>query len=509
MVLSRILGFFRNSVIADLFGQGRLTDAFNAAYLVPDTVYMVLIGGGISSAFIPVISRYIAANDDEEGWLITSIAFNAVAVAMLVVVGIGMVFAPWYLHLLLPGFPPGKLALTIGLTRITLASIFFHSLNGVLIGTEYAYNSYWGTALGPLAYNIVIIAVGVVLAGPFGIYAFAWSTLVGAFVNFLIQLVGVLRIGANYYPSLAISHAGIRRIGKLILPVAIGLSIAQLNLLINQSFLASTLPQGSLNALVLASRVMLVPIMFAISIGITLLPNLSRQAAVQDIRGFRRSFSESLRAVLFVCIPASLGLLILAHPVIQILFQHGNFNERATDITSSALAYYAVGITGYGAYEIIARGFYALEDTRTPVRIGIAALVVGIALNFAFVRIFRGLGPAGGADGLALAYSATGLLNAFLLLLALRRKMGSLDGRRVARTVLRASFASVWMVASVLLVSWILPHLLFGPHVLQMFLSLFLPIVVGMAVFLISARLSGAEEANWLIGTVLRRLRRT
>ncbi|EQD37368.1 integral membrane protein MviN, partial [mine drainage metagenome] len=207
-----------------------------------------------------------------------------------------------------------------GLTRITLASIFFHSLNGVLIGTEYAYNTYWGTALGPLAYNVVIIIVGVILAAPLGIYAFAWSTLAGAFINFLIQVVGVLRIrGATYFPSIAVSHPGIRRILHLIVPVAIGLSIAQLNLLINQSFLASTLAPGSLNALMIASRVMLVPIMFAISIGITLLPNLTRQAAVRDLPSFRRSFSNSLRAVIFISIPASVGLLVLADPIIQVL----------------------------------------------------------------------------------------------------------------------------------------------------------------------------------------------
>lgn len=508
MVLSRILGFLRNSVISALFGQGRLTDAFNAAYLVPDTVYMVLIGGGISSAFIPVLSRYIASEDPEEGWRFTSIAFNAVAVVMIVVISLGILFAPWYLQILLPGFPPGKLALTIGLTRITLASIFFHSLNGVLIGTEYAYNTYWGTAVGPLAYNLVIIAVGVVLAAPLGIYAFAWSTLVGSFVNFLIQLIGVLRIGARYHPSLWLSHPGIKRTVRLIVPVMIGLSIAQLNLMINQSFLASTLPQGSLNALVLASRVMLVPIMFAISIGITLLPNLTRQAAVRDLQGFRRTFANSLRAVLFISIPASVGLLVLARPIIEVLFQHGAFTSHATDVTASTLVYYAIGIVGYGAYEIIARGFYALEDTRTPVRIGVAALLVGIGLNFLFLNLFRGLGVAGGADGLALAYSVTGLLNAFLLLFALRRKVGSLGGRSIARTTVRSTVATLWMVAALLVVEWLLPHFLFGPHLVQLALILVFPMVVGGVVFIVAARLLGAEEAGWLIGTVLRRVRR-
>lgn len=508
MVLSRILGFFRASAIAALFGQGFATDAFNAAYLVPDTIYMILIGGGISSAFIPVLTRYISDEREDEVWRVTSIAFNIVAVGLSLVLGLGMLFAPWYLHLILPGFGPEKLALTVELTRITLGSIFFHGLNGVLIGTEYAYSSFFGTAVGPLVYNLAIIVIGVILAGPFGIAAFAWSTLIGAFLNFLVQLWGVWRLRPRYHPSLDIHHPGIGRIFGLMLPVAFGISLAQINLLVNQSYLASTLPQGSVNALTLASRVELVPVMFAISLGITLLPNLSRYAAVRDMESFRRSFSDALRAVLFVTIPASLGLLLLSEPVVEVLFQHGAFGGTATIVTASALLYYSIGITGYAAYEIIARAFYALSDTRTPVVIGIISLVVGIVLNFVLTRIFSGPHGVGGERGLALAYSLTGLLNAWLLLAALRRRAGPLQGRRTARTAVRAILAGIGMLAVVWLSERLTPYLMFGPSVVKGIIELLWPMTVGVLAYFVFARLLGAEEVAWLLRIVLRRLRR-
>ncbi len=508
MVLSRILGFFRASAIAALFGQGLASDAFNAAYLVPDTIYLILIGGGISSAFIPVLTRYIADENEGEVWRVTSISFNVAAVGLSVVLGLGMLLAPWYLHIILPGFGPQKLALTVELTRITLASIFFHGLNGVLIGTEYAYSSFIGTAVGPLVYNLAIIVIGIALAGRFGIAAFAWSTLVGAFLNFLVQLWGVLRLRPRYHLSLDIHHPGIGRIFRLMLPVAFGMSLAQINLLVNQSYLASTLPQGSVNALTLASRVELVPVMFAISVGITLLPNLSRQAAMRDMQGFRRSFSDGLRAVLFVTIPASLGLLLLAEPTVEVLFQHGAFNGTATLVTSGALIYYSVGITGYAAYEIIARAFYALSDTRTPVVIGVITLVISIILNFLLVRLFSGPHGVGGERGLALAYSLTGLLNAWLLLVALRRRAGPLQGRRTARTAVRAIIAGLGMLAVVWLSEHLTPFLMFGPRILQDVIELLWPMAAGILSYFVLARMLGAEEVSWLLGIALRRLRR-
>ncbi len=508
MVVSRILGFFRNTAIAALFGQGFATDAFTAAYLVPDTIYMILIGGGVSSAFIPVLTRYLADEREDEVWRVVSISVNIVAVGLAAVLGVGMLLAPWYLHLLLPGFGAAKLALTVGLTRITLASIFFHGLNGVLIGTEYAYSSFTGTALGPLVYNVAIILVGIALARPFGIAAFAWSTLIGSFLNFAVQLWGVMRLRPRYHLSLNLHHPGIRRIFSLMVPVAFGMSLAQINLLVNQSYLASTLPQGTVNALTLASRVELVPVMFAISVGITLLPNLSRQAAMRDMQGFRRSFSDAMRAVLFVTIPASLGLLLLAEPVVEVLFQHGAFSGEATIVTSSALVYYSIGITGYAAYEIIARGFYALGDTRTPVLIGVITLVVSIILNFLLVHLFSGPHGSGGERGLALAYSLTGLLNAWLLLSAFRRRAGPLQGRRTARTAVRAVLAGLGMLVVLSLGEHLTPLLVFGPSIVRDLIELIWPMALGIVTYFAIARMLGAEEVGWILGIALRRLRR-
>lgn len=502
MALSRVLGFLRNSVLAALFGQNNVTDAYNTAYLVPDTLYLILVGGGISSAFIPVLSRYLAEGQEDEAWRVTSIAFNLVALGIALVVLLGMLLAPVYVHAIAPWFPPAKAALTIALTRVTLIAIFFHSLNGVLVGSEYAHNSFYATSLGPLLYNAGIIGIGWVLAPHLGIFAFAWATVLGAFLNFCVQLWGVLRLRPRYYLSLDFRHPGLRRVGALMFPVVVGLSIAQLNLLVNQSFLASSLPAGTINALVLSSRIMLVPVLVATSIGITLLPNLTRHWAQGDVGAFRQAFSTSMRAVVVVSVPASCLLMLLARPIVRILFQHGAFTAADTNVTATALFYYAIGISAYGMYEILSRAFYALEDTRTPLATGVVTIVIGFLLNLALIHLLS-------YRGLALAYSCTGFVNVYLLLRHLQRRIGRVDLPRIATATVRTVLASLFMVATLAAVGhWLLyPHG-FPPSFSGTLGLTAVTLLLGCLTFVVGARLFRLQEMDLLIGLLRSRLLR-
>jgi putative peptidoglycan lipid II flippase len=499
MAASRVLGFLRNSVLAALFGQNNVTDAYNTAYLVPDTLYLILIGGAVSSAFIPVLSRYLAEGQEDEAWRVTSIAFNLVSVGVAAIVLLGIWAAPAYVHVIAPWFPPAKARLTVALTRITLIAIFFHSLNGVLVGSEYAHNAFYATSLGPLLYNAAIIGIGVALAPFLGIFGFAWATVLGAFLNFLVQLWGVLRLRPRYFLSFDVRHPGLRRVGELMLPVAVGLSIAQLNLLVNQSFLASSLPPGTINALVLSSRIMLVPVLVATSIGITLLPNLTRHAALGDEAAFRRSFSASMRAVVATSLPASALLMMLALPVVRVLFQHGAFTPSDTLVTASSLVFYAVGIAAYGLYEILSRAFYAIEDTRTPLVTGVVTVVAGFALNLVLVRLL-------GYRGLALAYSLTGILNAYLLLRLLRRRLGRLDLPRVARSTVKTLLATAVMAGALALLQRALPVDPLTASFAAVVGVLLLELFVAALAFLAGARLFRLHEVNLLVGALRRRL---
>jgi putative peptidoglycan lipid II flippase len=206
MAASRVLGFLRNSVISAAFGQNRLTDMLNTSFVIPDTIYLILVGGGVSSAFIPVLSRYLAQQDEHEVWWMVSTALNFVALVVGTAVTMAALFAFPLVHWIAPGFSPDQVSYTAGLTRIVLLSVIFHSLNGVLMGVEYAHQSFIGTSVGPLVYNSAIIALGVALIKPLGIQAFALSTLAGAFRNFVIQVWGVLRLRPRYYPVLDLKH---------------------------------------------------------------------------------------------------------------------------------------------------------------------------------------------------------------------------------------------------------------------------------------------------------------
>jgi putative peptidoglycan lipid II flippase len=436
----------RNSVISAEFGQNRATDILNASYYVPDTLYLILVGGGMSTAFIPILSRYLARGQEEEGWRVSSIAYNLVLVGISAVVALAVVFTSPLVHLVVPGFHRQALRDTVLLTRIMFLSILFHCLSAVLMGVEYAYQSFAGTAMGPLLYNLTIVGVGLALVhrlphGPgtidLRVEAFAISTAVGSFLNFLTQVWGVARLRPRYALSWDVGHEGIRRLVRLSIPVMIGLSFVQLNFFINQTLLASYLPPGSINALTLASRVMLIPVMVAISVGIALLPSLSQVAQARDWNRYRQLFSESLATVLFLAVPSSLGLMAVARPVVAVLFQHGAFTAQDTRITALALMGYAVGVSGYAAYEIVSRGFYALEDTRTPLVASAVNLLLSAGLNYLGVRLL-------GLLGLALAYSVTGFTNVAMLLWLLRRRVRrplglSSVAHRFARTLVAAS----------------------------------------------------------------------
>ncbi|MGB9662123.1 MAG: murein biosynthesis integral membrane protein MurJ [Moorellaceae bacterium] len=492
-VLSRILGFLRNTIISALFGQNRLTDMLNASFVIPDTIYLILVGGGISSAFIPVLSGYLAEKREKEVWQIVSIAFNLVLVSVGLAITLCMIGAPLLVRVVAPGFSPQEVIYTAYLTRIGLISILFHSLNGVLMGTEYAYQSFWGTAVGPLVYNAAIILFGAFLASHLGIAAFAVSTLIGAFLNFLVQVWGVWRLQPHYIPTLDFHHPAIRRIGRLMLPVALGLSVAQINLFLNQTFIASFLPQGSINALTISSRVVLVPMLFATSIGITLLPTLTRLAVKQEALTFSHYLTTSLRTIIFLALPATVGLMLLGQPVVKVLFEHGRFGRQDTLATANALVFYAIGITAYGAYEILIRAFYALQDTKTPLKVGLATLAVGSSLNLV-------LGPVWGVKGLALAYSLAGWFNVLLLFYILRRRgVICTDLGNLRLTLVHSLGASSVMGLALKFLAGKLTLPLVGVQTVKEGLELLLLILGGALIYLGLAGALRMEELGFLL----------
>jgi putative peptidoglycan lipid II flippase len=438
MVISRILGYVRDVIIYAQFGQNRITDAYNAAFSIPDFLYQLLVGGALSSAFIPVFSSFIATDKEDDAWEVASVTFNIIMILMAGGIGLGVVFAPQLINILVPGFDAETTRLTIFLTRILFIQVIFMALSGISMGILNSYKHFTAPAVGSVLYNLGTIVVGYLLSPYIGITAFTVGVIVGAILNFLYQLPALLKIGMRYRWTLNWSHPGVRNLFGLILPVLIGLSITELNLFVNQN-LASQLNPGIVAALRSGQRLMQLPIgVFAIAIAIAVFPTLTEYAAKNELSSFKVAMSEGVRNVIFITLPASSGLIALAIPLIRFIYEQGKFTPDATKATAVALFYYSLGIFAYSAIHVLSRAFYALKDTMTPVFVGSLAMIINILLSIILIKPME-------HGGLALAYSIAGIVNMLVLFYVLRRKIGSINGRVILISFLKSLIASVIM----------------------------------------------------------------
>jgi putative peptidoglycan lipid II flippase len=503
-VASRLLGFVRDAIIAGFYGQTATVDQYNAAYVIPDTLYLLLIGGAISSAFVPVVSGYLTEGRREEAERVMNLALTLILVGLTPILLLGELFAPDVMRVVAVGFDghPAAIAHTTFLTRIMLMAVLFHAFNGVLVGIQYAKKSFWATAVGPLFYNLGIIALGWEFGRVWGIQAFAWGVLVGAFANFVIQTLWVWQLGFRYRWEWNPRHQGLLRVGTLMVPVMFGVGLGQLNLIINQTFFASLLPAGSINALRLASRIMMTPVSLAASLAIALLPNLAELVTQGQPDEFARYLTGAMRVVIFVSIPATVGLLLVGRPLVAALFEHGRFSGHAVAVTSGALTFYVLGILAYGGMEVLVRGFYAHNDTKTPVWIGAVALAAGFVMSLVLLHPLR-------QDGLALAYTLTGYINLGLLAWMLRRRMGRAAGLRMLRTGARTLLATAVMGLGVYMARVLLRPWLQGSNAVGRLAALAVVVAVGTALFALAARRFHVEEYQLIAGRFGRRRLRT
>lgn len=501
MILSRIIGYVRDMVILAKFGQNNLTDAYNAAFSIPDFLYYLLVGGALSSAFIPVFSGYIATKEEEEGWQVASSIFNIIVILMLIGISMGLIFTPQLIRLLVPGFTPENMEFTVGMTRIMFFQSFFMALNGISMGILNSYHNFLAPAIGSVLYNLGIIVVGLLLAPYLSIVAFSVGVVAGAVLNFTVQLPALLKLGLRYRPVINLNHPGVRKIGVLIVPVLIGLSVTHFNLFVNQN-LGSGLPEGMISALRTAQRIMQLPIgVFAIAIAIATFPTLTGCAARKEMDDFKETMSLSLRTIIFVTLPSAVGLVALRTPIIKLLFQRGNFTAEDTQATAYALLFYCIGLFAYSALQHLNRVYYALQDTKTPVAVGIFTIIVNIVLNYLLI------GPMG-HGGLALAYSLAGIINMLLLLYILKLKLGRLDGRKILASFLKTLVISGMMGTAAYYASELSAAYLSSGGTLTQLLQVAAGVSTGVIVFLVLALLLKMEEAELAKSLFLRRFRR-
>lgn len=507
MLLSRVLGFVREQAMTSLFGRGSLTDAYIAAFSIPDLLYNLLVGGALSSAFIPVFSSYLAKNKEDEAWKVASTVINIAVIGLTIGIVLGEFFTPYLIPLVASEFHGDKLALTIKLSRIMFPAVLFTGLNGLMMGILNSYKDFAYPAIGSVVYNVGIIAMGIslgIILGPDeGIMGFSIGVIVGVIGNFLVQFPSLVKMKKmKYRPVLDFKHPGVKEIGLLMLPAIIGLSVSQVNLLVNQN-LASGLPDGSITALRLANRLMILPIgIFAYSISAAVFPTLTSQAATDRMKDYKNTFSMGLRSIIFITLPSAAGLMALGVPIIRFLFEQHAFHHGDTLVTASVLFYYSIGLFAQSAVFVIIRGFYALHDTKTPVKLSLFT----IAANYILNRIFLHLGF--GANGLALAYSLTGFMDMTALLYLLRRKIGPLGMNKIIVSVLKSLIASVVMGVCVYYIAQYIEVIV--PIGRKLFQAIQLMVAVGVAavVYFGLAKLFKMEEVDNVLGVLMRRFRR-
>lgn len=437
ILVSRIMGFFRETIAGKLFDR-MATDAFFAAFVAPDLMYYFLVGGALSAAFIPVFTQYLAAGDEREAWKVASSFLNIAVILLVIVTAMGVLFAPALAPLVAYKFTGEKARLLVYLIRIMFPAVFFTALAGLSMGVLNSYQHFFAPAYGPVIYNIVIIIGAYVLGREMGVTGLALGVVGGAASNFLLQLLFVARMRVPYVFSIDLRNPGLRRIGTLMLPALVGLSVTQVNLVVNQN-LASGLAEGSITALRFANRLMQLPLgLFALAISTAVFPTMTRQVARGELDQFKNTVSLATRMVFFITLPAAAGLIALRVPIVRLLFEGGEFTRADTLSTAYALLFYSLGLFAHSGVQIVTRAYYSLQDTRTPVKVGLLTVAANILMNLALLK-YTNLAH----GGLALAFSLTGIMNLLVLLAILRVKMGGIDGRRITLSFVQALVASL------------------------------------------------------------------
>ncbi|MBI4433025.1 MAG: murein biosynthesis integral membrane protein MurJ [Candidatus Omnitrophica bacterium] len=443
--ISRVLGFIRDLVIAAAFGTGVGAEAFVVSFKIPNLLRDLVGEGAANSALVPVLTE-TREKKSGEFWTLVSTLFYLLSAILLALCVLGILFAPAVVKLIAPGFvssaDPDKYPLTVSLTRLLFPYIFLISLSALAMGVLNSLKEFTASALGPALLNLSMITAGVFFEKTYGPYALAGGALVGGALQVLFQGPALIAKGFKLTrPSFR--HPAISRVGKLLLPRAFGSAIYQINVFVD-SILASfetIVGPGGQSALYYSNRLFQLPLaIFGLSLAQALLPAFSSQVVNGQTREMKETLSVALTSLGAVIIPASVGLIVWTEPIVRIIFEHGRFDAHSTSITSSALFFYAFGLLSCCFVKIFANAFYAMQDTRTPVKIMAVAVLMNVVLSLLFMRSL-------GIGGLTLASTLSATANAVLLYHALRKKIGAIDEKGIALALGKILAASIAMGA--------------------------------------------------------------
>lgn len=480
IVLGQLTGLVRGILVARAFAPSDL-DAFFAANRVSETLFNLIAAGALGSAFIPTFTALLARNEAARGWRLASALANLILLLLSALAILAGVLAPEIVrYLLAPGFAadPAQFALTVQLLRIQLASVILFGVGALLVGILNAHQIFFVPALTPSMYQIGLI-FGVLVLGPrIGVRGLAWGVVIGAGLYLVLQIPALAKLmlsvskrdaskdpsarGGAYSLTLGLGDPSVHEVITLMVPRVLGIGVVQLNFWVN-TWLASQMVSGSVAAIQYGFSLMLMSeAAIAQSVAIAAMPTFSAQHALGKLDELRASLTASLRGVLLLAAPASLGLILLRGPIVALLYQRGEFDARMTIMVSWALLWYAAGLLGHSMLEVLTRAYYAQHDTRTPVFVGVGAMTLNVILSFVFAGFFSRLGwlPLG---GLALANSSATFLEMITLYVIMRHRLAGLEGMNIVRALAQAAVGTFAM--SLVLILWLRgsgPRLLLG-----------------------------------------------
>ena len=506
---SRVLGLVRDQVLASMFGAGNAMDAFNVAFRIPNLVRDLFAEGAMSAAFVPTFTRELTTGGKERAWRLGNNVLTALVVITGVLVVLGTIFAEPLVTAFAGDYSQvaGKLELTVLLTRIMLPFLTLVALAAAFMGMLNSLHQFFLPALSPAMFNIgtIVCALALVPVMPrFGlppITAIAIGTLVGGLAQLALQWPALTREGFQYRPVLDFRDQGLRRVLVLMGPGTVGLAATQVNVFVN-TVLATAQGTGAVSWLNYAFRLMYLPIgLFGVSIATAAIPAVSRHAAQDDRAGIRRTIADGMTLMMMLNVPATVGLIALASPIVRLIFERRAFTPLDTAATAGALQFYAIGLIGYSVVRIASPTFYALNESRTPVTVSMASVLVNAGLNIVLAQFM-------GYRGLALGTSIAAIVNAGALLFLLRRRLQGLEGRRVTIAFLKITAASLAMGAAALIVDALMQGWVPGAAFTAQLVRLAGDIGAAVVVLAAAAHLLHIDEFRRGVTLVTSRLRR-
>ncbi len=496
-LLSKIFGLFRERLIAHNFGASELSDIYYSAFRLPDLIFNTLVLGALTSAFIPVFQKTWDKNK-EKGLILANSVLNLFLIIIISLVILAIIFAPQLMIFITPGFNEIQLIQVISLTRVMLLSIIFFVISNIIGGVLNSWKKFFSFSLAASFYNIGII-IGIIYFYPLlGLIGLAWGVFLGAFLHLLIQLPEAYKNGWHYNFTIKISKE-LKKILRLMLPRTLGLAAGQINLLVI-TMIASTLTAGSIAVFNLANNLQSLPVsLFAVSLAIAVFPTFTQAINNDNQKLFTDNFSSSLRRILFLLIPISILIIVLRAQIVRVVLGSGAFDWNDTILTANTLGYFAVSIFAQGLIPLLARSFYAFEDTKTPMIISIFSIIINIILSFILSTKYAVL-------GLAVAFSISSVINMILLYIGLHKKLPHLSDSLIFSSLFKISFNSIFAGFLAYLSLQILAPLVNMHTFLGIFIQGFLAGIIGLISYIILSIVFKLKEVEGIKKIIIKTL---